>query len=89
MKFLEVNRNVWNSYDTYVSYLWKSLVSWFSLTLVFALLDQLFKATFGITHSDNTFHRRMTLVIVIRIDGNNNDDDDDLFLRYGWRAESV
>ena len=66
------------SYDAYVSHLVKPLV--FRLTshqtLVYALLDQLFTSIFVIIYIHNIFHKKMTLIIVIRNDKNDNDDDD-------------
>ena len=66
------------SYDAYVSHLVKPLV--FRLTshqaLVYALLDQLFTSIFVIIYIHNIFHKKMTLIIVIRNDKNDNDGDD-------------
>ena len=44
--------------------------------LVYALLDQLFTSIFAIIYIHNIFHKKMTLIIVIRNDKNDNDGDD-------------
>ena len=44
--------------------------------LVYALLDQLFTSNLVIIYIHNIFHKKMTLIIVIRNDKNDNDGDD-------------